>query len=285
MYKRESKENQMKKTVMIVISMLVMFLLMTLSDSKNIYAAGRQISDGYYMIQSGNSYSRVLDINNASLSNGGNLEIYQKNQTTNQIFYVQYRGNGYYSIRAVHSGLYLHRKENDNVHQWSGYSSYNAQWEMRYANNGYYYLRNRANGKYLDNSKGSTQLGNNVIVYSLNYGTNQKWRFIRVNKPSFTLKVTNNNAPQGWYRRSTTYRVSGTVASTYPVTKMVMEVYDLDGNRTYAGREGSPNMTNFKYQFTLYFSHLRSGKYYYQMTGYNALGDAVQSRRYYFTVY
>ena len=285
MYKRESKENQMKKTVMIVISMLVMFLLMTLSGSKNIYAAGRLISDGYYMIQSGNSYSRVLDINNASLSNGGNLEIYQKNQTTNQIFYVQYRGNGYYSIRAVHSGLYLHRKENDNVHQWSGYSSYNAQWEMRYANNGYYYLRNRANGKYLDNSKGSTQLGNNVIVYSLNYGTNQKWRFIRVNKPSFTLKVTNNNAPQGWYRRSTTYRVSGTVASTYPVTKMVMEVYDLDGNRTYAGREGSPNMTNFKYQFTLYFSHLRSGKYYYQMTGYNALGDAVQSRRYYFTVY
>lgn len=285
MYKRESKENQMKKTVMIVISMLVMFLLMTLSGSKNIYAAGRPISDGYYMIQSGNSYSRVLDINNASLSNGGNLEIYQKNQTTNQIFYVQYRGNGYYSIRAVHSGLYLHRKENDNVHQWSGYSSYNAQWEMRYANNVYYYLRNRANGKYLDNSKGSTQLGNNVIVYSLNYGTNQKWRFIRVNKPSFTLKVTNNNAPQGWYRRSTTYRVSGTVASTYPVTKMVMEVYDLDGNRTYAGREGSPNMTNFKYQFTLYFSHLRSGKYYYQMTGYNALGDAVQSRRYYFTVY
>ena len=285
MYKRESKENQMKKPVMIVISMLVMFLLMTLSGSKNIYAAGRPISDGYYMIQSGNSYSRVLDINNASLSNGGNLEIYQKNQTTNQIFYVQYRGNGYYSIRAVHSGLYLHRKENDNVHQWSGYSSYNAQWEMRYANNGYYYLRNRANGKYLDNSKGSTQLGNNVIVYSLNYGINQKWRFIRVNKPSFTLKVTNNNAPQGWYRRSTTYRVSGTVASTYPVTKMVMEVYDLDGNRTYAGREGSPNMTNFKYQFTLYFSHLRSGKYYYQMTGYNALGDAVQSRRYYFTVY
>ena len=150
----------------------------------------------------------------------------------------------------------------------------------------YYYVRNRATGKYLDNANGSTALGNNVGLYYQNYTNAQRWKFIRVSKPAFTLKVTNNNAPQGYYRRSRTFRVSGTVASNYPVTKMVMDVYDLNGNRTYTGREGSPNMTDFKYQFTLYFSNLRSGgRYYYQMTGYNALGDAVQSRRYYFTVY
>lgn len=286
MYNREIIENQKKKRATVVISIISMFILIVLFGSKNIYAADRPISNGYYMIQSGNSSSRVLDINNWNLNNGGNLEIYQKNQTTNQVFYVEYRGNGYYSIRAVHSGLYLHRSDgNDNVHQWRGYSSYNAQWEMRNAYSGYYYLRNRATGKYLDNANGSTSLGNNVILYKQNYSNAQKWKFIRVSKPSFNLRVTNNNVPSGSYSRSRSFRVSGTVSSNYPVTKMLMYVYDLNGNRI-TGRSGSPNMRDYKYQFTLFFSNLRSGgRYYYQMRGYNALGNAVQSRRYYFTVY
>lgn len=287
MYKRESIENQKRKTGIVAITMIGIFLLMIIFGNKNIYAASRPISNGYYMIQSGNSSSRVLDINSASLSNGANLEIYQKNRTTNQIFYVQYRGDGYYSIRALHSGKYLHKDDGGNgtnVHQWDGYSAYNAQWAFEKASGSYYYVRNRATGKYLDNSNGSTALGNNVGLYSQNYTYAQRWRFIRVSKPAFTLKVTNNNAPKGYYSRSQTFRVSGTVKSNYPVKTMIMEVYDSDGNRTYVGREGSPNMTDFNYQFTLDFSKLSAGNYYYCMTAYNAREEAVQSRRYDFTV-
>lgn len=284
MYKRESAGNQKRKIITVIVGAILMLFLMALSGSKNIYAASRPLSDGYYMIQSGNSSSRVLDINSYSLNNGGNLEIYQKNQTTNQIFYVQYRGYGYYSIRAVHSGLYLHRKEDGNVHQWSGYSSSNAQWAFE-SSGYYYYVRNRATGKYLDNANGSTSLGNNVRLYYQNYTNAQRWRFIRVSRPSFTLKVTENNAPKGFYSRSSSFRVSGRVTSNYPVTKMVMEVYNTNGSRTYAGREGSPNTKDFTYQFTLSFSKLKAGTYYYRMTGYNALGYATQSRPYYFTVY
>ena len=96
MYKRKSEENQKKKIVTVVIGILVMFLMVTISGGKNVYAANRPLSDGYYRIQSGNSSSRVLDINSASLNNGANLEIYQRNGGTNQIFYVQYRGYGYF---------------------------------------------------------------------------------------------------------------------------------------------------------------------------------------------
>lgn len=279
MCKKESVENQKKKIVVAVIGMIGILLLITLFGNRDIYAASEPpLSDGCYIIQSGNSSSRVLDINSASLKNGANLEIYQKNKTTNQIFYVKYRGNGYYSIRALHSGKYLHRDDGGNgtnVHQWAGYNTYNAQWALERYSGSCFYVRNRATGKYLDNSNGSTSLGNNVGLYYQNYTYAQRWRFIRVNKPSFRLKVTNDNSPKGYYSKYSTFKVYGTVTSNYPVTHMIMEVYDKNGKRTYAGREGYPNMTDFTYQFTLDFSKLAPGDYYYRVTAYNIWGEAV----------
>lgn len=288
MYKKESVKNQKSKIMAIVIGIIGMFIFMILFGNKDIYAANsRTISDGYYMIQSGNSSARVLDINSASLNNGANLEIYQKNTTPNQIFYVQYMRNGYYSIRAIHSGKYLHRDDGgngNNVHQWDGYNTYNAQWTLEKYCGSYYYVRNRATGRYLDNANGSTTLGNNVGLYYKNYTWAQKWKFVRVKIPKFILKVTQNNPPKGSYFRAQSFRVSGVVNSNYPVTQMIMEVYDENGNRTFAGREGSPDKTNFRYQFTLDFSKLTPGNYYYKMTAYNALDQAVESREYNFTV-
>lgn len=172
----------------------------TLSDAK-IIANGpsgtKTIANGWYMIESGNSSNRVLDINSSNQNNGGNLETYQKNNTTNQRFYVKYLNNGYYSICALHSGKYLHISDGgnktSNVHQWEGDSHNNAQWIIRSAGNGYYYLQNRGNGSYLDNSNGSTTLGNNVISYPYN-GTNaQKWKFIATTSSvSSNYKITFN---------------------------------------------------------------------------------------------
>lgn len=85
-------------------------------------AGCHDLPNGWYMIISGNSEDRVLDINDWSQSNGGNLEIYSKNNTTNQRFYLQYLNNGFYSIKAYHSGRYLHVTDGNNpqanVHQW-----------------------------------------------------------------------------------------------------------------------------------------------------------------------
>ena len=51
MYKKESAQDQKGKIITVVIGMIVMFLLITLSGSKKIYAANmRPISDGYYML-------------------------------------------------------------------------------------------------------------------------------------------------------------------------------------------------------------------------------------------
>ena len=156
-------------------------LFMTVFIVVPVQAASNPVVDGWYMIESGNSSDRVLDINNWSQENGGNLELYQKNNTTNQRFYLKYLNNGYYSIMASHSGKYLHKKDNSsNVHQWDGYENYNAQWALEPAENGYYYLKNRASGKYLDNNGAETNLGNNVGIYDKNKTNAQKWRFVPI---------------------------------------------------------------------------------------------------------
>lgn len=154
----------------------------TSSTGSTVSSGSHDIPNGWYMIISGNSDDRVLDINNWNKNNGGNLEIYSKNNTGNQRFQMIYLNNGYYAIKALHSGKYLHiqdeNNKSSNVHQWEGYNHKNAQWALKSAGNGYYYIQNRGNGSYLDNSGSNTRQGNNVISYPYNGSNAQKWKFV-----------------------------------------------------------------------------------------------------------
>lgn len=160
----------------------------------NNLTASCEIADGTYMIVSGNSSSLVLDINNSNMENGGNLEIFNKNNTLNQRFYVRYE-NGAYTIMSVNSGKYLHiadeRYSNTNVHQWDGYRHPNAQWEIIPAGDGYYYLRNKGNGSYLDNCGGRAAAGNNVIAFPFNGAYSQKWKFVEIDN-LYTVNFNDN---------------------------------------------------------------------------------------------
>lgn len=155
----------------------------------------RPIADGIYMIQSGNSDDRVLDINNWNMDNCGNLETYYKNDTTNQRYQVTYVGNGYYKIIAVHSGRAIDvaggsTASGTNVQQYEWNGTDAQLWKFEYAGNGYYYIHSKL-GKYLDNSNGSTEPGNNVIVYDFNGTAAQKWKFVVSNGSKIVPPVDN----------------------------------------------------------------------------------------------
>lgn len=256
-----------------------------------VQAGTANIQNGYYMIKSANG-NIVLDINNNSTFNGGNLEVYKPNQGTNQIFYIQRRGNGVYSIKVLCSNKYLHRSDDGNrtnVHQWEGYGAGNSKWNIEYSNSkGYYFIKNLASGKYLDNTGGRTTLGNNVQLYFKNSSNAQKWKLVRVNRPQFQVRMSNSNVLSGYYNRRyliRSSRVAGTITSNYPVTYMTMDVYDMRGRRMYVGRSGNPNMVNFKFQCNIQISKLPKGRYYYRAIAYNAQGEGMGSRKYYFNVY
>ena len=163
------------------------------ADAGNL-SGSHEVSDGTYMIVSGNSDHMVVDINNSSMENAGNAELFNKNNTLNQRYFIRYEG-GYYTIMCIHSGKYLHvedgSKTQGNVHQWEGNKHANAQWELIPAGNGYYYLRNKSTGSYLDNCGGSTTPGNNLIYYPFNGSNAQKWKFEPVDN-TYCLNLNDN---------------------------------------------------------------------------------------------
>ena len=159
----------------------------------------KTLPDGWYMIASGNNNDWVLDINNWNKENGGNLELYHRNNTTNQRFYFKYLNNGFYSIRAQHSGKYIQKQgdgtsTNANVHQWDGCDSFNAQWKLIPADDGYYYLEAR-NGGYLDNYNASVTPANNIRVFDYNGSRAESWRFVSTNAPESEVQTL----ADGWY--------------------------------------------------------------------------------------
>ena len=254
------------------------------------FAASQVIKNGWYMIQSGNSSNRVLDINNWNMNNGGNLETYQKNQTTNQIFYLSYVttswGTQYYTIRCLHSGKYIHtydgKLKNTNVHQWEGTNN-NAQWGLQSAGNGYYYFRNRASGAYLDNSNGSTANGNNVITYPQNKSAAQKWKPIAVSKPTFVGNVSNYKSISGDYTNSDTKKVTGNVTINYPVTKIQIGIFNTSG-KYMRGTYMYPNSRSFSFSYTFSMSGLAKGKYYYRIRMWDVWGDLTRTSPSYFNI-
>lgn len=190
----------------------------------------RPFSDGYYAFVSGNSSSRILDIHNYEMHDGANVELYQKNLTVNQAFYMSYVGNGYYRISALHSGKVLDvaggsRSSGTNVqtYTWNGTDA--QLWRFASAGNGYYYIQNKL-GCYLDNSNGSTNLANNIIVYSYNGSAAQKWKPIGLNLPSGGTKYVKTTS--GLKLRSAA-STSASSLVTMPYGSSVKEYFSLNG--------------------------------------------------------
>ena len=152
--------------------------------SKKTNLTDQILADGWYFISTGNdtSMNYVLKLEKSNTKDGTNIVIDKWDGSDEELFYVKYLGNGYYSIKNKYSGKFVHIKNewiaNINVHQWNGSKSSNARWYLEDAGNGYFYLKNKGNKAYLDNSGGTIAKGNNVWSYEFNGTRAQMWMFI-----------------------------------------------------------------------------------------------------------
>ena len=172
-------------------TMLLFVLALLATMVFGTYFASAMNENDYYMIISKCSDQRVLDIqggvNGNGKESGRNLEIYNRNNTTNQRFKIEPAAKSgskyYYFLRPMHSGLYLranpakNKKGESNVTQSRTFDRF-AQWRMIQAGNDYYYFENRGNGNYLDLYYCRTNLGNNVLSVPPNRCNAQKWRVV-----------------------------------------------------------------------------------------------------------
>ena len=144
----------------------------------------QKLTEGVYKIKSAVNDNMVFDIDmsNSGYETGANLQMYADCNAKNQKFYVKDLGNGYYTIKAIHSKQVLdvfgaYKENGTNVTQFTETNSDNQQWKIKSAGNGYYNIISKCNDLYLDIYGGNVVNMANVQMFQSNGETWQKFRF------------------------------------------------------------------------------------------------------------
>lgn len=149
--------------------------------------ASTSFSDGVYTFASAldSSRNKVLDIQNAGMGDGANLQLYSSNGTSAQKFIVTSEGNSQYRITSLNSGHVLDvsggkTQSGTNVWQYANNSSKAQKWYLRNTGDGTCYIVPANNtGNVLDISGAKTTNGTNVQVYAANATNAQKFYAIK----------------------------------------------------------------------------------------------------------
>lgn len=134
--------------------------------------------EGVYVISSSVGEDKVLDINGANTSNGGNVQIYQNNGTFAQYWRIERVGEHYRICNSI-TGATLdvangaaHNGANVQVYQWNETGA--QLWDFIKQDEGYA-IRSVCSGLMLDVDSGSNANYANVQVYEGNGTKAQSW--------------------------------------------------------------------------------------------------------------
>ena len=135
---------------------------------------------------------RVLDVTNASSSNGAAIQLYDYLGGNNQKWSLVPIPGGYYVIMNLNSGLVLDvtgasTANGTTIQQWSYLGNSNQQWILTPSLSGFYTITNVNSGLLLDDTGGATQNGTLVQQYQAVGDSNQNWALI----PTQTYSILN----------------------------------------------------------------------------------------------
>lgn len=158
------------------------------------------IKDGIYTVHSALDSSKVLDVASASISNSGNVQIYEENGTNAQQWKVSHDSKGYVTFTNINSGKVLDVKSGNaangtNVQQYSSNNSDAQKWIVIKKNDGEYEIFSAVKRSILlDVKSGKAKNGTNVQIYASNNSDAQRWTFKQVDDPIPSLdKIAKEN--------------------------------------------------------------------------------------------
>lgn len=157
----------------------------------------KTIEDGRYIIASKVNTSYVIDIPASSTKNGEIIEIWRNRLTDNQRFDVKYLGNGYYTIKAVHSGKALEVPNNamkigTKITQNADNTSDSQQWIIKKAEGEYYYIISKSSELYMEIDKQAAKPGVNLQIQNHTGYDMQKFKFCN---PNTLIDIDDNKYP------------------------------------------------------------------------------------------
>ena len=174
-------------TILILLFIFILFRYIDVYAANNdnteeikIYMS-RVVKDGVYYIACSQDANYVLDIVNSSLENEANLDIWTKNDSANQKFYIKYDGDGYYRIFNVNSAKVIDvvnasEESGANVQQYESNNSLGQRWKIRKNIDGTYNFIAECSGKALDVEYSQYKDGTNISQYTYTNTYNQRFK-------------------------------------------------------------------------------------------------------------
>lgn len=162
------------------------------------------LDNGIYRISSALNNNMFVDVNGASNANGTNVQLWSRNSSVAQKWYIEYLNNGYYKITSLvdlNKSLdvdYVGTSNGTNVSIYEYSNPINQQWIIKDAGDGYFYIISNCNGLYLDVANGETNNGTNILMWQYNGGKNQKFKFIRATTDTKVLDVSYHQGTIDW---------------------------------------------------------------------------------------
>ena len=147
--------------------------------------ATKTVEDGLYEIELALDSNKVVEVLDASQASGANVQIYQRNDCNCQRVYIQYQGDGYYTIKFDHSGKYLDvanggKADGTNVWQCNYNGSDAQKWTIKDLGNGYYSFISKCNNKYLTVAGGKTSNCTNIEINSKKNNKSQQFKLNKI---------------------------------------------------------------------------------------------------------
>ena len=127
---------------------------------------------------------KVLDVNGASVDNGTNVQVYQRNGSSAQRFvlvsvepitnatFVLHSGADYGQVVDLNNSS---AEDGASITSWVANNDGNQKWNISGNGDGTYRISSAVTGKVLDISGGTASEGASVVQYSWHNGLNQKW--------------------------------------------------------------------------------------------------------------
>lgn len=152
------------------------------SNFSSIHSCGGY-SEGLYQLQSRHS-GKALEVENASIDNGGNVVQYDFNDWLHQKWYLVDHGTGTYSLINALSQKSLDIWEQSsangaNIAQWDYWGGAGQKWRLNSVAGNSVEIESDLSNKLLDVSANSTANGANILQWSRTGGYNQHWLMLR----------------------------------------------------------------------------------------------------------
>ena len=140
-----------------------------------------EVEDGMYFITSSLDNNKVLDITGGTSKaiSGTNVQIWSKNETAAQRWYIERGSDGYYTIinKQTSMSFDLYGGENRNganMRVWSNNGTCAQKWQILKVDGAYTFI-SACSHKVIDLAAANTKSGANIQAYEANNTSAQRW--------------------------------------------------------------------------------------------------------------